>query len=49
MLGYDLSHWNTDKQFAECLKDADFIICTKNILDTTNEIQSVYIDGKKAV
>ena len=30
-------------------KDADFIICTKNILDTTNEIQSVYIDGKKAV
>ena len=26
MLGYDLSHWNTDKQFAECLKDADFII-----------------------
>ena len=30
-------------------KDADFIICTKNILDTQNEIQSVYIDGKKAV
>ena len=30
-------------------KDADFVICTKNILDTTNEIQSVYIDGKKAV
>jgi imidazolonepropionase-like amidohydrolase len=30
-------------------KDADFIICTKNILDTTNEIKSVYIDGKKAV
>ena len=29
-------------------KDADFIICTKNILDTQNEIQSVYIDGKKA-
>ena len=30
-------------------KDADFIICTKNILDTTNDIKSVYIDGKKAV
>ena len=30
-------------------KDADFIICTKNILDTQNEIQSVYVDGKKAV
>ena len=30
-------------------KDADFIVCTKNILDTTNEIKSVYIDGKKAV
>ena len=30
-------------------KDADFIICTKNILDTTNEIKAVYIDGKKAV
>ena len=30
-------------------KDADFIICTKNILDTTNEIKSVYIDGKKSV
>ena len=30
-------------------KDADFIICTKNILDTQNEIQSVYINGKKAV
>ena len=30
-------------------KDADFVICTKNILDTTNEIKSVYIDGKKAV
>ena len=29
-------------------KDADFIICTKNILDTQNEIQSVYVDGKKA-
>ena len=28
-------------------KDADFIICTKNILDTTNEIKSVYVDGKK--
>ncbi len=27
----------------------DFIICTKNILDTQNEIQSVYINGKKAV
>ena len=30
-------------------KDADFVVCTKNILDTTNEIKSVYIDGKKAV
>ena len=30
-------------------KDADFVICTKNILDTQNEIQSVYVDGKKAV
>ena len=30
-------------------KDADFIICTKNILDTTNEIKAVYVDGKKAV
>ena len=30
-------------------KDADFIICTKNILDMTNEIKAVYIDGKKAV
>ena len=29
-------------------KDADFIICTKNILDTTNEIKDVYINGKKA-
>ena len=29
-------------------KDADFIICTKNILDTQNEIKSVYVDGKKA-
>ena len=29
-------------------KDADFIICTKNILDTTNEIKAVYVDGKKA-
>ena len=29
-------------------KDADFVICTKNILDTQNEIQSVYVDGKKA-
>ena len=28
-------------------KDADFVICTKNILDTQNEIQSVYVDGKK--
>ena len=28
-------------------KDADFIICTKNILDTQNNIESVYIDGKK--
>ena len=30
-------------------KDADFVICTKNILDTTNEIRAVYVDGKKAV
>ena len=29
-------------------KDADFVICTKNILDTTNEIKDVYVDGKKA-
>ncbi len=29
-------------------KDADFIICTKNILDTQNEIKDVYVDGKKA-
>ena len=28
-------------------KDADFVICTKNILDTTNEIKAVYVDGKK--
>ncbi len=28
-------------------KDADFVICTKNILDTTNEIKDVYVDGKK--
>ena len=30
-------------------KDADFVICTKNILDTQNEITAVYVDGKKAV
>ena len=29
-------------------KDADFVICTKNILDTTNEIKAVYVDGNKA-
>ena len=29
-------------------KDADFIICAKNILDTQNEITAVYVDGKKA-
>ena len=29
-------------------KDADFVVCTKNILDTTNEITAVYVDGKKA-
>ena len=29
-------------------KDADFVVCTKNILDTTNEIKAVYVDGKKA-
>ena len=29
-------------------KDADFVICTKNILDTQNEITAVYVDGKKA-
>ena len=28
-------------------KDADFVICTKNILDTQNEIKNVYINGKK--
>ena len=29
-------------------KDADFVICTKNILDTTNEIKDVYVARKKA-
>ena len=29
-------------------KDADFVVCTKNILDTQNEITAVYVDGKKA-
>ena len=29
-------------------KDADFVVCTKNISDTQNEIKSVYVDGKKA-
>ena len=29
-------------------KDADFVICTKNILDIQNEITAVYVDGKKA-
>ena len=29
-------------------KDADFVVCTKNILDTQNEIMAVYVDGKKA-
>ena len=29
-------------------KDADFVVCTKNILDTQNEIKSVYVDGRKA-
>ena len=29
-------------------KDADFVVCTKNILNTQNEIKSVYVDGKKA-
>ena len=29
-------------------KDAGFVVCTKNILDTQNEIKSVYVDGKKA-
>ena len=28
-------------------KDADFVVCTKNILDTQNEIKAVYINGKK--
>ena len=28
-------------------KDADFVICTKNILDTQNEIKTVYVNGKK--
>ena len=43
MLGYDLSHWNTDKQFNECLKDADFIILKategKTWVDSTFEIR----------
>lgn len=30
-------------------KDADFIICTKSILDTQNEIKNVYVNGQKAV
>ncbi len=29
-------------------KDADFVVCTKNILDTQNEITAVYVNGKKA-
>ena len=29
-------------------KDADFVVCTKSILDTQNEITAVYVDGKKA-
>ena len=29
-------------------KDADFVVCTNNILYTQNEIKSVYVDGKKA-
>ena len=29
-------------------KDADFVVCTKNILDIQNEITAVYVDGKKA-
>ena len=29
-------------------KDADFVVCTKNILDTQNEITAVYVEGKKA-
>ena len=28
-------------------KDADFIICTKSILNTMNEIKDVYVNGKK--
>ena len=28
-------------------KDADFVICTKNILDTQNKIKTVYVNGKK--
>ena len=28
-------------------KDADFVVCTKNILDTQNEIKTVYVNGKK--
>ena len=30
-------------------KDADFIICTKSLLDLTNTIKNVYINGIKAV
>ncbi len=28
-------------------KDADFVICTKNILDIQNKIKTVYVNGKK--
>ena len=43
MLGYDLSHWNSDTQFNECLNNADFIILKategKTWVDHTFEIR----------
>ena len=30
-------------------KDADFIICTKSLIDLNNTIKNVYINGIKAV
>lgn len=43
MLGYDLSHWNSDTQFNECLNNADFIILKategKTWVDSTFEIR----------
>ena len=50
MLGYDLSHWNSDKQFTECLKDADFIILKATEggtwIDSTFEIRMQKIIDK---